>query len=112
MDPRNAWPFFLVWVALAIGSAVFFMRRGNVELKRRLYPAITIGAAVLIAAFSLLTMKDTIAPLIMIPFLALIVTLNLRNVRFCGACGRTVRSSAFHRPKFCDACGSPLDESR
>jgi rRNA maturation endonuclease Nob1 len=46
-----------------------------------------------------------------IPFVALITFINLRVMKFCNACGRTVMNqNPFSPPKFCSKCGAALDK--
>ena len=110
-DARPAfWPFFAVWVTIGVAAFVFFRRSGDVELKRRIYPAYVIGSAILLAAFVLYTASHWTVPLAMLPLLAVIVLINLRSVRFCGACGRMMQGrTPFERPNFCSNCGETLD---
>ncbi|MAN80400.1 MAG: hypothetical protein CMF64_08405 [Magnetovibrio sp.] len=43
--------------------------------------------------------------------LALITYLNIKTIRFCQACGRTVMPQMGSAPKFCAKCGAELLES-
>jgi hypothetical protein len=108
-DHTTILPFILVWVALAIAGGVFFMTNRDAALKRRVYPAFMIGAALLFLAFITFGARMGSTVLIAIPFVALVVVMNLRQVRFCDACGRTVQgSNPLVPPKFCPGCGAPL----
>ncbi|OHX19589.1 hypothetical protein BI344_17540 [Chromobacterium sphagni] len=44
----------------------------------------------------------------LLPFLMLITFLNLRNTRFCDACGATQYSRGVSRPRHCSRCGASL----
>ena len=111
MDPQALFFVFIaVWAVLGIGGAMFFTRSRDAALKRRLYPVFLIGAALVFAGFVIAVTKGAgIGPVLMIPILIVIVALNLRQTKFCDACGRTVRgSSPTALPKFCLHCGAPL----
>ena len=44
-----------------------------------------------------------------VPMVALITWLNIRAIRFCDACGRTLHNqNPFSLPTFCSKCGAPL----
>lgn len=48
--------------------------------------------------------------LLSIPGAAFIAFVNLRNIRFCDACGRTLVSyNLIFRQKFCSSCGESLN---
>ena len=109
-DPQRAFlPYVFVWIAVALGGGLFFMRNRDAALKRRIYPPYLIGTALLFLAFITVGARMGSTVLIAIPFLALAVVMNLRQVRFCDACGRTVQgSNPIVPPKFCPGCGASL----
>jgi hypothetical protein len=49
--------------------------------------------------------------LFLIPAVALMTFLNLRNTKFCDACGKTlINQNPFSPPAFCSKCGAALNE--
>jgi hypothetical protein len=44
-----------------------------------------------------------------VPIIAVTTLLNMRVIRFCDACGRTLHSqNPFSVPRFCSKCGAPI----
>jgi hypothetical protein len=47
---------------------------------------------------------------VLAPAVALITFLNLRSVKFCNTCGKTlINQIPFTAPKFCSKCGAKLE---
>jgi hypothetical protein len=102
-------PFIVVWIAIGLAGALFFWRSRDTALKRRVYPVFLIGSALVFLAFIFFGTRIGSGGLIAIPIVVLGVAMNLRQVRFCDACGRMVRgSNPLAPPKFCPGCGAPL----
>jgi len=109
-DPATVFPFFLAtWAALAVASFVFFQFNRNAALKRKLWPVFTIGIAILFIAFAwLMGLRDR-GLYFIVPAVALITWLNIRFMKFCDACGRTLYPHPpFIRYEFCPSCGGKL----
>jgi hypothetical protein len=99
---------FFVFVVLAGTGSFFFILSRNAPLKRRLWPAWMVLVALGFLAFAW-GIAGPAMPLILLVPIALITFLNLRNMRFCDACGRTVfNAGPFSRAKFCPACGAAI----
>jgi hypothetical protein len=101
--------FFGVWVVLGLFSAVFFLFGKNASLKRKVWPPFTIATAVLFVGFAWAMGFPSQVFLVMIPAVAFITFLNLRSVKFCDGCGKTIMSqNPFSPPQFCSKCGARL----
>jgi hypothetical protein len=89
-------------------GAVFFLGK-NASLKRKVWPPFTIATATLFVGFVWAMGFPSQVFLIVIPAVALITFLNLRSVKFCDACGKTVMNqNPFSPPQFCSKCGANL----
>lgn len=109
IEPEAVIPvFFAVWAALALGGFLFFALNKDVALKRRLFPRLAIAAGVLFGGVIAL-MAPWPAFLLFVPFIALIVWLNIRMTRFCGACGKIlINHQWWSTMNFCPYCGAKL----
>ena len=105
--------FFVFWIALGLGSFLFFQFSRDAKLKRRIWPILIICIAIIFGCFVLyMTGGDARVLFIMIPAIILISFLNLRTTRFCNSCGKTLhRQPVFSRPQFCPYCGAQLHEN-
>lgn len=104
--------FFGVWIVLGVFSAAFFFLNNNAALKRKVHPPFVIGIGVLFIIFGVLMGfgRDAFFFIVIVPAVAVITILNLRNTKFCGSCGKTLISqNPFTPPKFCSKCGTSLD---
>lgn len=101
--------FFAIWVVLGIGSFVFFQFNKNAALKRRLWPRFVIGTSVLFIAFGWLIGFKGQQIFFVVPVLMLITVLNLRAMKFCDSCGKTIYvRPPFSTADFCPKCGVKL----
>lgn len=109
---ERVFPIFLaVWVVLGLSSAAFFFLNNNAGLKRRAWAPFCIAVGLLFLIFTALMGFPQHVFLIAIPAVALITILNIRHVKFCSACGKTVYSqNPFSPPKFCSKCGATLQD--
>jgi hypothetical protein len=88
--PTSFIVFMAVWAVLMLFVAWFFGPRRDVALRRRVFPWWIIGSSVLFMGF-VLAMTDW--QLRSLPFaipVAFIAFLNIRNTKFCSACGAMV----------------------
>ena len=108
MNFEKLFPFFFaVWIALGIGTALFYARAG-LQTKRRWHPRLVIGAGALFLAFAL-TMQPGLKMLLSAgPAVALITILNWKLTKFCPQCGRTAYAR-LNPNRFCQSCGAALD---
>jgi hypothetical protein len=110
---ERVFPIFLgVWIVLGVFSVAFFFFNQNAALKRKVHQPFVIGIGVLFVGFVVLMgfPLDTFFFFVMVPAVALITFLNLRNTKFCDSCGKTLISqNPFARPKFCSKCGANLE---
>ena len=100
--------FIAVWVLLAGTSGLFFFLSKNAPLKRKLWPPFSIFTALLFGAFAWAMGIPTQHLLLMLPFLVVVVVMNLRAIQFCNSCGATITSQSLAKAKFCSKCGSSL----
>ena len=108
--PSAVFPvFFVIWAVLAVAFGAFFHLSPNAALKRKVFPVVSIAAGALFIGFAWKMGAPGGMLLFMIPFVALITLINMRVMKFCDACGKTVRTqNPFSPPKFCSKCGAPL----
>jgi hypothetical protein len=100
--------FAVVWAAFAIGGFLFFARNRDAARKRRYFPRLAIGAGV-VFALVIAFIVPWPALFLFIPFIGVIVWLNIRMTRFCDACGRTLINQAWwSKMLFCPYCGEKL----
>jgi hypothetical protein len=101
--------FFVLWAVLGVGSALFFWLNRDAALKRKVFPPLMIGAGVIFIGFIWLTGAPTQFLFIAIPAVVLISFLNIRGMKFCDSCGRTIHSqNPFSPAEFCSKCGAKL----
>jgi len=103
-------PWFAgIWIGLGILSFLFFQFSRSVQLKKRLLPVFIVGVGVLFSGFVLLMSGKPEIMLIVIPVVAIISFLNLRMIRVCETCGRTVYNTMmFFKMEYCSKCGAKL----
>lgn len=108
--PEQLFPLlFGIWIAYgSLGFALFALNR-DAALKRSLWPPFAVASALLFAVITWLMGVPTRYLSILIPVLILMVWANLRTVRFCDSCGRTIMNQTpFSKPEFCSKCGAKL----
>lgn len=110
MDLQNLFQlFFGIWIILGIISFVIFVASKNAQLKRMLWPHFIIITALLLIGFAVLLGFRGNTLFVMIPVVVLVSYMNIRAVRFCDACGKTVFSqNPLQKPKYCSDCGAKL----
>jgi hypothetical protein len=101
--------FLICWVALGISSLVFY-NVASLETKKRWHPAIMVLIGLLFLSFVALT-GNLASFLFVLPFVALVTFLNIRNIRFCPKCGKTLYQRGWSRDSFCAKCGTKLDSN-
>ena len=99
--------FFVIWVLLGLFSAGFFLVNRNAGLKRKIWPWFVVGAGVLFLGFVGFSGGYQILYFAG-PAVALITIMNLRLVKFCDSCGKTIYKAFLSPPKFCSQCGAQL----
>ena len=102
--------FAACWIPLGIASFLFFYFNRNAALKRKVFPIFATVAAILFGAFAISMLRGSLLALVtVVPMIAVITFLNIRMVRFCEACGRTlIQQSVFRPSNFCSHCGKAL----
>ncbi len=82
----------------------------NVTRKKRLLPVFIIGSGALFVGFVFLMSGDLRILAFMLPAVALISLLNLRMIKVCSACGRTMHSGMwFTKAEYCSKCGARFE---
>ena len=109
-NPDTIFPIFIgTWIVLGVISFYFFGVRKDAQLKRKIWPYHIIGVGLLFALFIFLMGFPISVFAIMGPAIILITYLNLKAVRFCDACGKTIMNqNLFSSPEFCTKCGAKL----
>jgi hypothetical protein len=98
-----------VWIALGLLSAGFFFLYKNAAVKRKVFLPFMVLVGLLFLGFGVATDMPTDMLAIVVPFLVVIIYLNLRTVKFCDACGTTnMSSNPLKAPAFCHKCGAKL----
>ena len=102
--------FIATWILLGIAGIWHTFIDRNVPRKKRLLPFFTIGSGALFVIFVFLMSGDLRVLAFMVPAVVLICFLNLRMIRVCSACGRTIQSGMwFTKAEYCSKCGARLD---
>lgn len=103
--------FFGIWFVLGVVSWAFFSLNKNAALKRKVFRPFAIGSGLLFLGF-IWSRGESSKPFfwLIVAALVVIVYLNLKAVKFCDACGKTVTSQNPLSPaEFCPQCGSHLE---
>ena len=101
--------FFVIWVSLGIASTAFFLLSRNAQLKRKVWRPLVIGVGALFVLFLMILGIPTSFLIFFVAIIVAITVMNLRAVKFCDACGKTLMHQGFFSPpKFCPKCGAPL----
>jgi hypothetical protein len=107
---KIAWWFFGVWIALGIVGLWVTYGDKNVARKKRLLPIFIVGSGIIFGVFALIVIGDLRALALVAPAIALIIFLNLRQLKVCPTRGRTIHSGMwFAKAKYCSRCGGRLD---
>jgi hypothetical protein len=108
--PEIAPLFIATWILLGIAGIWHMFIDRNVPRKKRLLPFFNIGSGALFVIFVFLMSGDLRVLAFMVPAVVLICFLNLRMIRVCSACGRTIQSGMwFTKAEYCSKCGARLD---
>ncbi|MDQ3757866.1 MAG: hypothetical protein M3394_08450 [Actinomycetota bacterium] len=101
---------FVVFAAVGVLGSLYFLFDGDTRRKERFHPPFVIGSGLLFVVVVTVD-RSAGALLLTIPGVAVITWLNLRNIRFCHACGRTTWNTQWWQapPRFCIACGTPFE---
>lgn len=107
--PQITGLFLGVWIALCIvGWWVTYLDK-NIARKKRLLPVFIVGTGVTFAIFAPLITGDVRTIVLVVPAVLLIIFLNLRQIKVCPTCGRTIDSGmSFGKAVYCPKCGGRL----
>ena len=110
--PREFVIFMVFWVLLGIISFLFFQFNRNAALKLSIWPIFVVMIGIIFGGF-LFYMLGRQQPQVLyfaIPAIIIISFLNIRRIRFCDSCGKTLhRQPIFSRTQFCPYCGAKLN---
>lgn len=116
MDFLRSTTFFVallaVWLAAAVASLAYFRFSRDAAAKRRLWPlAVAASAAMLVGLVWALGFGAAAAAVAVVAVVVAAASyLNLHALRFCDACGATVRGGSMGaKTAFCSSCGARLD---
>ena len=103
--------FMGLFVILGIAGNILFFTGKNVAFKKKYFSWYVIAAGVLFGLSIIATGMEFIGLMIFIPAIALITFMNLRAIKFCDSCGKTIVSSAWlSKVNFCSNCGAKLND--
>ena len=96
---------------LSISGGAFFYFSRNAALKRKLQPFWVIGTDRVILRLRIFQRALQKGPFIYVFVLAAVVIAyqNIKRVKFCDTCGRTVFGANLSAPRHCIRCGSSLE---
>jgi hypothetical protein len=102
--------FFVCWAVFGIGSWIFIVTRPTAESKRIWHRRTCILAGIIFGLFTALIMtawRQPLPLLFVLPFIALIMWLNIKMTHFCDSCGKMTVYQNFLNPfKYCPKCGT------
>ena len=101
--------FAVVWVSMGVGAYFLFIRSRNAALKRRYYAPYILISSTLFLAYVAATAEHWRVVAFALPFIVLITYINLRSIKFCGACGRTYNNGWFGKVRRCPNCDAEID---
>ena len=108
--PQGFPVFVVIWVLMGFGLSAFLSLNRNAALKRKVWPIASVATGLVFIVFALTMGAPVSALVIMVPFVGLITLLNLRAMKFCDRCGKTIRTrNVFSSTKFCPECGASLE---
>ena len=81
-----------MWIALWVVGLWVAYGDKNVARKKRLLPFFIVGSGTIFGVFALIVIGDLRALALIAPAIGLIIFLNLRQLKVCPTCGRTINS--------------------
>ena len=102
--------FIATWVVLGIAGIWLMFIDKNVPRKKQLLPVFIIGTGAAFVVFVFLITGDLHILAFVLPAAVLISFLNLRMIKVCSSCGRTIQSGMwFTKSEYCSKCGAKLE---
>jgi nitric oxide reductase large subunit len=99
--------FFATWIGLMVLGFVLFRGINDVALKNKIWPLWIVFIGILFIAFT--TLMAGHVSWFAIAAVGGISYLNIRNQRFCAACGsQQFNRNLFQPQNFCSKCGAAL----
>jgi hypothetical protein len=101
--------WFVSFVVIGVVSIQYFRTYPDVNVKRQFHRWWTIGYGVTFFLLIAVGMGASPSLLLFGPFIALIIYLNIRNITFCEACGKSVYNYFLvSKAEYCARCGARL----
>ncbi|MEW6094883.1 MAG: hypothetical protein AB1531_13060 [Chloroflexota bacterium] len=101
-----------LYVVLGLAGWIVFLINDDVAFKKRYFPWYGISMGILFGIFIIATgMMDFVGLVVSLSAIALITFMNIRMIKFCDSCGKTIINKAlFSRVNYCSHCGAKLDD--
>ncbi|MFA6271426.1 MAG: hypothetical protein WC657_09570 [Candidatus Paceibacterota bacterium] len=105
--------YFIVWVALAIFTAIVYRIRRDAEFRIKWHARLSLSVGILILGFMFLLAPSWESLLFIGGFGGFIIFLNISMTTICKSCGRMIQAiGVIHRAKHCPHCGGETARSR
>ncbi len=99
----------VTWVLACALGTLFFIFNKNAKLKRKVWPVVAIGVGIAFIAMGYFMGILSRLPL-MVPMVIIITFFNIRSMKFCDNCGKTISHKAlFSKLEYCPKCGSKMN---
>lgn len=100
----------VLFAVAGLVGGLYFMLSRDAERKQRFHVPYLVGLGVLLLTWFFAS--DALFAVVGVPAVAAIIWLNIRNTRFCPACGRTnYNAEWWTTQKYCSGCGAALDRA-
>jgi hypothetical protein len=87
---------------------LFFSQSTNAALKRKIWPWYLLGLSAAVIGFVWHKERSLLFLCIAAPWVLAIAALNMRAVKFCDRCGKTVQGRGSTEQLVCSRCGADL----
>jgi hypothetical protein len=102
--------FAIVWIGGGFAALIYLSRIKDPKRKQTAFVWITASAGVIFTLFVLISAPPDPPMLIFIPFVALIILLNIRLTKFCPRCAAWNYNWTWIMPmRYCRRCGADLE---
>jgi len=111
MTPETKFIVFVVtWAVLALVG--YFLYRGKTaDFKRRIHPRWIGFVGFMFTLFIVWIVPSWLTLAIIVPAVFLMYFLQLKLIKFCDSCGKTLTNSNWFTPmQFCQKCGANLNK--
>lgn len=104
--------YFVIWLAIAVGSFLFFRGKDPAFKKRWYRPVAIVGTSIIagMIVFMVALMGDWRATVMFAAIALLLIWIGAFRTRVCSGCGRVSQPRSFIAPdEFCGKCGTALE---